>query len=43
MGKVMTPGSLAGVSARTLLRNERDVASIPPLGALSPILIAPMT
>ena len=43
MDKVITSGSLDGVIVSSLVRNERDIGSIPAQGAIFPIFITPTT
>ena len=42
IGQVMTSGSLGGGMVNTLVRNARDMVSIPALGAIFPNFIIPM-
>ena len=43
MGTVVTSGNLGGVMVSTLVRNVRDVGSIPALDTTIPISITPAT
>ena len=41
--RVVTLGSLGGVTVSTLAQNARDVSSIPAVGAIFPIAMTPIT